>query len=159
MADGEIQCIGYTHELKRRFGRGYTCMVKISELAGEAGLEKVDALIKGMFPTANLLSEPIAGCSKYEIDRNEVVLSKVFAKMIAAKASIGIESWSFTESTLEEVFLKLAALTENFSGGSGLSKEDTKRSVVPFGKKGTHKNLAELVAEIDAGIETKVPAV
>merc|ERR1719258_287615 len=55
MADGEVQCIGRTHELKRRFGRGYTLMIKIPESQGAAGLAQVDAFVKRLFPTAALL--------------------------------------------------------------------------------------------------------
>ncbi len=147
MADGEIQCIGRTHELKRRFGRGYTLMIKIPESQGAAGLAQVDAFVKRLFPTAALLNEPIAGCSKYEIDRREVVLSKVFAEMIQAKSQLGMEAWSFTESTLEEVFLKLAALTECFSGGSGLPAGKTNSNVVPLAQ---DSFLADMVAKMDA---------
>merc|ERR1712188_119786 len=35
MADGEIQCIGFSHVLKMRFGAGYTLMMKTSSKASE----------------------------------------------------------------------------------------------------------------------------
>jgi len=147
MADGEVQCIGRTHELKRRFGRGYTLMIKVPETQGQAGIDKVDAFVKGCFPSASLLNVPIAGCSKYEIDRKEVVLSRDFGKILDAKADLNYDAWSFTESTLEEVFLKLAALTECFSGGHSMSKSETTKNVVPLEQT---KPLAEMVAAIDA---------
>merc|ERR1719331_584160 len=151
MADGEVQCIGRTHELKRRFGRGYTLMIKVPEKDGQAGLDKVDAFVKGLFPSASLLNVPIAGCSKYEVDRKDVVLSRDFGKILNAKTELNMDAWSFTESTLEEVFLKLAALTECFSGGHSMSKGESGKNVLPLAQT---KPLADMVAEIDADADT-----
>lgn len=122
-------------------------MIKIPESDGKDGLDKVDAFVKGLFPSASLLNEPIAGCSKYEVDRKEVVLSQAFAKILAAKSELNMDAWSFTESTLEEVFLKLAALTECFSGGHSMSKAQAGKNVVPLEQ---GKPLAAMVAEIDS---------
>jgi hypothetical protein len=122
-------------------------MMKVPEASGQDGLNKVDAFVKGMFPSATLLNVPIAGCSKYEVDRKDVVLSRDFAKILNAKADLGVEAWSFTESTLEEVFLKLAALTECFSAGHSMSKDQTGKNIVPLEQT---KPLADMVAEIDS---------
>ena len=90
-------------------------MMKVPEASGQDGLNKVDTFVKGMFPSASLLNVPIAGCSKYEVDRKDVVLSRDFAKILNAKADLGVEAWSFTESTLEEVFLNVVMAAEDNS--------------------------------------------
>ena len=124
-----------------------TLMIKIPESDGQAGIDKVDAFVKGLFPSATLLNVPIAGCSKYEVDRKDVILSRDFGKILNARAELNMDAWSFTESTLEEVFLKLAALTECFSGGHSMSKAETGKNVVPLAQ---DKPLASMVAQIDA---------
>ena len=128
-----------------------TLMIKVPEKDGQAGLDKVDAFVKGLFPSASLLNVPIAGCSKYEVDRKDVVLSRDFGKILNAKTELNMDAWSFTESTLEEVFLKLAALTECFSGGHSMSKGESGKNVLPLAQT---KPLADMVAEIDADADT-----
>merc|ERR1711871_337955 len=113
MADGALQCIGRSWELKKRFGKGYTCTVTVAD--EPEALAAVHNLITDMFPSAELLNDPIGGLSKYEIDRKDVVLSEVFEKLNAAKESHGIVDWGFTETTLEEVFLRLAKEAHIFS--------------------------------------------
>merc|ERR1711865_962772 len=49
------------------------------------------------------------------ISRSDVVLSKVFEKLNSAMEEYEISDWGITETTLEEVFLKLAALAELFA--------------------------------------------
>merc|ERR1712146_46672 len=96
---------------KRRFGRGYTLVITAKDGSKEIQ-QQVDDFVHGMFKTAKLLQEPIAGTSKYEVSRDEVVLSQVFSEMNSAanQKRVGYIDWGFTETTLEEVFLKLALL-------------------------------------------------
>lgn len=61
-----------------------------------------------------LLEDSIGGVSKFEISRKDVVLSKVFEQLNSNMAAYEISDWGITETTLEEVFLKLAALAELF---------------------------------------------
>ena len=144
MADGEIQCIGFSHVLKMRFGAGYTLMMKTSSKASEddAAVEK---FVKEMFPSATLLSEPIGGTSKFELDRNEVVLSQFFEKVSEAKSSLKLDAWSLSETTLEQVFLRLASLTEMFAGGANVNGSQ----VVPVVVKDDQETMADRVAKID----------
>ena len=84
-----------------------------------------------------LAVQPIGGACKFEDDRREVVLSEVFEKMTEAKVTLGITAWSMTESTIEEVFLKRAALTGVFSSGAGITNS---KAVVPLS---SYRALAE----------------
>lgn len=88
-------------------------MITGKDKSDEVG-KSVDTFVRDMFPTAKLLQEPIAGARQYEICREEVVLSKVFAAMNDEKTRerVGYVDWGFTETTLEEVFLKLALLSK-----------------------------------------------
>lgn len=113
MSHGEIQCVGTASALKRRFGRGYTLTISTADRS-DAGEKRLHDFVYRMFPTAKLLQEPIGGTSKFEVARAEVVLSKVFEAMSDPqnRSDVGFVDWGFTETTLEEVFLKIAALSK-----------------------------------------------
>ena len=81
-------------------------------------LPEVDSVIEfdvgvlsvcSMFPSASLLSEPIAGTSQYEINRKDVILSDVFTNMEDETViqKYNITDWAITETTLDECFLKV----------------------------------------------------
>merc|ERR1711871_123168 len=113
MAGGELQCIGRSWQLKRRFGKGYTLGITTRDKSSECA-SKIEEYVKGVFPSASLIDDPIGGVSKFEIGRDDVVLSDVFMKLNSDMEEYGIVDWGLTETTLEEVFLKLAALAELF---------------------------------------------
>ena len=113
MAGGELQCIGRSWQLKRRFGKGYTATITTTDRT-DAHAKKIEEYMVENFPSAALIDDPIGGVSKFEISREDVVLSEVFSKLNGDMESMGIVDWGFTETTLEEVFLKLAALAELF---------------------------------------------
>jgi len=106
MALGELQCIGTAAELKHRFGAGYTFLVACSTHSPDV----VEPFVKRLFPNAAALGKAFGGMFKYEVRREEVQLSSVFEVMEseATKEKLGLVDWSLTETTLEEVFLKLA---------------------------------------------------
>jgi len=125
MAGGELQCIGRSWQLKRRFGKGYTATITSMNKTHEHAL-KIEQLMKEVFTqeveegqdvipsSCALLEDSIGGVSKFEISRNDVVLSKVFGQLNSKMEEYEISDWGITETTLEEVFLKLAALAELF---------------------------------------------
>jgi len=108
---GRLQCVGTSHDLKTRFGAGYTMMVTSSDRSPES-MKALLAFLTSNWPSATLLNEPIAGSMKLEIDGHEVKLSTCFRTMEANRANLKITDWGITETTLEEVFLKVT--TEGF---------------------------------------------
>jgi len=110
MANGELQCLGVSSNLKMRFGVGYMFTLT-TDTQASTSQDEIHSFVTGMFPTAKLLQDPIGGKYKYEVVREEVVLWKVFGTMGDAKAKYNIVDWGITETTLEEVFLKLAKLS------------------------------------------------
>lgn len=112
MSGGRLLCIGPAYDLKRRFGRGYTCVLSTTDKS-LGNTTEVNEWITSIFPSASLLEDPISGTFKYEIDRREVVVSEAFSQIVSRKSEIGLADWGFTETTLEEVFLKLSHLHGN----------------------------------------------
>merc|ERR1712054_42639 len=147
MANGEMQCLGYSHELKQRFGRGYTLVIMTME-STRAKYDEVDQLVKSLFPSAIILDEPMSGLVKYDIDRGEVVISKAFKEMNDQKDAIGIVSWGLMETTMEQVFLKLAAVAHDFtsSKSENISAADK------------NKTMAERVEDLERKVHSSTLA-
>merc|ERR1711871_223160 len=126
MAAGEMQTLGVSTNLKHRFGAGYMFSLTVSQDAATSE-QQIQDYVSSLFPSAKLLQEPIGGKFKYEVAREDVVLSKVFEKVEADKKKLGVVDWGITETTLEEVFLKLAMLSHNDSLPLGRSLSDLAR--------------------------------
>merc|ERR1719456_1832093 len=127
MSGGRLLCLGPAYDLKRRFGKGYTCVVstKIKNLSNR---DEIHSWMTGMFPSATLLEEPISGTFKYEISRKDVIVSDAFEKIVTQKDSVGVTDWGFTETTLEEGFLKLSHLHGNENPQDMISDKKVKSS-------------------------------
>ena len=112
-----------------------------------------------LFPSAKLLQEPIGGKYKYEVVREDVILSQVFEKVEADKQKLGVVDWGITETTLEEVFLKLALLSQRDSLPLGRSLSDLARYGVDGGPpqpQAGNSGSALAKSNLDGGGESKV---
>ena len=98
-----------------------------------------------MFPTSRPLTETISGMRKFEVNKMEVVLSTAYEQITNAKQNIGISSWALMETTLEEVFLKLATVTTEFET-SASRKQLTNGSTETLNKNIT---MAERVEQLE----------
>lgn len=112
MARGKVRCVGKAAELKLRFGAGYTFTMSVDVADDHDGsrLEAADQFVRQrLFPSANMLSAPIAGAMQYEVANTDVDLSRVFEVMEdpQLREDMGIIDWGITETTLEECFLKI----------------------------------------------------
>ena len=108
MSDGYMQCLGTANELKLRFGEGYTLHASIDRKGG-GKLEEVHDFIDKLFPVGKKRFADTFGTQvKYVIKRDNVVLWKVFEEFEKNKDRLKISDWAITETTLEEVFLKLS---------------------------------------------------
>ena len=147
MANGEMQCLGYSHELKQRFGRGYTLVIMTAE-SHQAKYDEVDDLVKSLFPSVIILDEPMSGLVKYDIDRGEVVISKAFREMNNKKEEIGIISWGLMETTMEQVFLKLAGVAHDFTSSKSQNASEADKN----------KTMAERVKDLEMQVHSNTIA-
>ncbi|XP_060080116.1 cholesterol transporter ABCA5-like [Ylistrum balloti] len=118
MVNGKLQCIGETQRLKNRYGSGYMLEVKL-RLSGdlEARMEALEDDMKNLFPDA-VCQEKFAERAQYSIPKANVKsLATTFTALEQAKAKHSLEEYSFSQSTLEQVFLQFAKqqLDENAS--------------------------------------------
>ena len=107
MVDGRFSCIGPVQHLKQRFGQGYTLIAKLEDTGASTG--EVQKYIESNFPGAALKEEHM-GIVRYEIMGQ--TLSRIFGAMERGTAQLGLEDYSVTQATLEQVFLDFAAAGE-----------------------------------------------
>ena len=104
---------------------GYTLTVTTRETTAEAA-DKVKALVNETFPAdgaVRQLGKTLNGQSKFELVREHVKLSQVFAALEGAKEKLGVTDWGITETTLEEVFLHLMRNPVATMGGTITSQK------------------------------------
>ncbi|XP_047049444.1 ABC transporter A family member 7-like isoform X3 [Lolium rigidum] len=108
--DGEFQCIGNPKELKARYGGAYIFTVTTSpEQESE-----VDKLVRHLSPSANKIYH-LSGTQKFELPKQEVRIADVFRAVEVAKSRFSIHAWGLVDTTLEDVFIKVAKGAEVFN--------------------------------------------
>ncbi|KAM5570460.1 ABC transporter A family member 7-like [Rosa sericea] len=101
--DGRLQCIGNPKELKARYGGSYIFTMTTS---GDHE-EEVEKMVRTISPNANKVYR-LSGTQKFELPKNEVTIARVFQAVEAAKRQFTVFAWGLTDTTLEDVFIKVA---------------------------------------------------
>ncbi|NWZ27840.1 ABCA5 protein, partial [Asarcornis scutulata] len=116
---GQLRCIGTVQHLKSKFGRGYFLEMKLRETPDVQQLEYLQRQILHIFPNANR-QESFASILAYKIPREDVQsLSHCFSKLEEVKHTFNIEEYSFSQATLEQVFVELAREQEEEDSSFG----------------------------------------
>ncbi|KAI3841640.1 hypothetical protein MKX03_027501 [Papaver bracteatum] len=102
-ADGSLQCIGNPKELKARYGGSYVFTMTTSVDQEE----EVEKLVHGLSSNANKIYH-LSGTQKFEISKKDVRIGDVFRAVENAKREFPIYAWGLTDTTLEDVFIKVA---------------------------------------------------
>ncbi|XP_078510413.1 ABC-type organic anion transporter ABCA8-like [Lissotriton helveticus] len=104
MVSGNLRCMGSIQQLKSKFGKGYFLEIKVRDH------QQVDALhmnILKIFPHA-ARQERFPSLLSYKIPMDNVKsLSQAFSVLEEVKRTFNLEEYSFSQSTLEQVFLEL----------------------------------------------------
>ncbi|XP_072168499.1 cholesterol transporter ABCA5-like [Diadema setosum] len=123
MISGQLKCLGTTQHLKDKYGGGYIMEIKLNPgayyyLADQTNTSVMDILDQKMealhervlefLPKAEVI-ESFAERITYRIQRDGVVtLSTIFHFLEKGKEEFGIEEYSFSQTTLEQVFIEFA---------------------------------------------------
>ncbi|EFJ28933.1 ATP-binding cassette transporter [Selaginella moellendorffii] len=100
---GQLQCIGNTRELKSRYGGTYVFTV-----TGDPSKEQeVGNLVREWSSGAKQVYN-LSGTQKFEIPKDDVKIARVFREVGEWKERLGIQAWGLTDTTLEDVFIKVA---------------------------------------------------
>ncbi|XP_012287761.1 ATP-binding cassette sub-family A member 5 isoform X2 [Orussus abietinus] len=118
MVKGELRCIGSTQHLKNLYGAGYTLEMKL--LGGDCTpttpsgdrISGLKEFVASMFPDATL-EESFADRLVFAVPQHSVhSLAECFTQLEKAKLELDIEEYSFSQTTLEQVFLKFSHYDE-----------------------------------------------
>ncbi|KAM8945714.1 ABC-type organic anion transporter ABCA8-like [Pelodytes ibericus] len=105
MVSGKLRCIGSIQQLKSKFGKGYLLEIKVKD---SQQVEVIHNEIIRMFPQA-ARQDRFSSVLVYKIPMENVhSLSQAFFLLEEAKRAYSIEEYSFSQTTLEQVFLELA---------------------------------------------------
>ncbi|XP_053563210.1 cholesterol transporter ABCA5 isoform X2 [Bombina bombina] len=108
IVSGQLRYIGSVQHLKSKFGRHFSLDMKLETEAGIQKLELLHKEVLELFPNATRL-ESFASLLSYKVPKEDVrSLSESFSKLEQVKRAFNIEDYSFSQSTLEQVFLELA---------------------------------------------------
>ncbi|XP_063816982.1 ABC-type organic anion transporter ABCA8-like isoform X2 [Pseudophryne corroboree] len=104
MVSGKLRCIGSIQQLKSKFGKGYLLEIKVKD---SHHLDVIHQEIMRLFPQA-ARQDRFSSLLVYKIPMDNVQsLSQAFLQLEEAKRVYNIEEYSFSQSTLEQVFLDL----------------------------------------------------
>ncbi|KAM0906099.1 hypothetical protein ACQ4PT_017043 [Festuca glaucescens] len=108
--DGGFQCIGNAKELKGRYGGTYVFTMTTSS----EHEQEVEQLVRRLSPSANRIYH-ISGTQKFELPKQEVKIADVFHEVENAKNRFSIHAWGLADTTLEDVFIKVAKGAQAFN--------------------------------------------
>ncbi|PWA77372.1 ABC2-like protein [Artemisia annua] len=107
--DGNLQCVGNPKELKGRYGGSYVFTMTTSS-NHEADVEN---LAKGLSPNANKIYQ-ISGTQKFEMPKQAIKIADVFRAVENGKSRFTVQAWGLADTTLEDVFIKVAREAQPF---------------------------------------------
>ncbi|KAL7618451.1 hypothetical protein Lser_V15G00410 [Lactuca serriola] len=107
--DGRLQCVGNPKELKGRYGGSYVFTMTTSS-NHEADVENI---VKGLSPYAKKIYN-ISGTQKFELPKEAIKIADVFRAVENAKSRFVVQAWGISDTTLEDVFIKVAREAQPF---------------------------------------------
>uniref|UniRef100_H2YP07 ABC transporter domain-containing protein n=1 Tax=Ciona savignyi TaxID=51511 RepID=H2YP07_CIOSA len=113
MVKGQLQCLGSTQHLKNKFGQGYSLELKVQQHVDTNNQDQIKVFVENLFGEGVTQTDHFAHRFVYKIPQEGMPsLSKIFSSLEQAKTELGIEEYSFSQSTLEQVFLQFARKQE-----------------------------------------------
>uniref|UniRef100_A0A0E0CHR9 ABC transporter domain-containing protein n=1 Tax=Oryza meridionalis TaxID=40149 RepID=A0A0E0CHR9_9ORYZ len=98
-------------KLKAKYGGSY--VLTVTTAMGEAE-EEMRRLVQSISPTMNIVYH-ISGTQKFEMAKQEVRISQVFRAMEHAKLRMNVLAWGLADTTLEDVFIRVARESDSAS--------------------------------------------
>jgi ABC-type multidrug transport system ATPase subunit len=115
---GQLKCLGSSAELKSRYGKGF----KVNMSFNPNRKEEAEHLLLTLAPEATMLNS-ISGTANYEVPKEQVKLSQFFSEFEKHKEECGITDWGISNTTLEEVFLKITEAEERSKKNKDMKKQ------------------------------------
>ncbi|KAK2169391.1 hypothetical protein LSH36_10g03041 [Paralvinella palmiformis] len=107
MINGQMVCLGSAQHLKNKYGSGYMLEVKLSRSNNQRS-NALHQYITTLIPGAER-AEHFAERATYRISQSAICsIAEIFKSLQQNKETLNIEDYSFSQSTLEQVFLRFA---------------------------------------------------
>ncbi|XP_068958059.1 phospholipid-transporting ATPase ABCA7 [Petaurus breviceps papuanus] len=103
MVNGRFRCLGSAQHLKNRFGEGYTVSLRVPTSHPGPAQDFVEA----SFPGA-VLKEHHGCLLRYQLPTGHCPLARLFSELATHSPRLGIEDFSVTQTTLDQVFVYFA---------------------------------------------------
>ena len=122
---GRLRAVGSSLFLKRTYGKGHT----ISLLSDVEAVPQIEQIIKTSIPSAEILGSD-AGSTSVSIKRSAVQgIPRLFTALMAKDGLV--KEWGISDTTLEEVFLRLAAQSKEVNAEiEGQQDDDSVGTVI-----------------------------
>ncbi|KAK2902562.1 ATP-binding cassette sub-family A member 2 isoform X1 [Channa argus] len=104
MVNGRFKCLGSIQHLKNRFGDGYMITVRTKS---SSNVKEVVRFFNRNFPEA-VLKERHHTKVQYQLKSERISLAQVFSKMEQVVEVLGLEDYSVSQTTLDNVFVNFA---------------------------------------------------
>eukprot|EP00123_Amoebidium_parasiticum_P018720 comp24269_c0_seq1/m.45256 comp24269_c0_seq1/g.45256 ORF comp24269_c0_seq1/g.45256 comp24269_c0_seq1/m.45256 type:complete len:1770 (-) comp24269_c0_seq1:99-5408(-) len=108
MVSGRLRCLGSIQHLKSRFGQGYTVSLKLP-FGADTG--NVKDFMATTFPGSELKEEH-HGLLNYNLPQEGMLWSQIFGQLEKGKKTLGLEDYSVSQTTLEQIFIRFARQQE-----------------------------------------------
>lgn len=108
--DGSLQCIADARELKARYGGSLVLTITTTP---EHDAE-VEDMVRYLSPNAHKTYH-LAGTQKFELPKHDLRIADVFEAVEIAKTRLPIHAWGLSDTSLEDVFIKVAMATASSS--------------------------------------------
>ncbi|XP_072141343.1 phospholipid-transporting ATPase ABCA3-like [Dermacentor andersoni] len=113
---GQLECIGTVDELKSKFGRGYTIIIRLRQESADDSDYHEDLTndMKGQFHGCHL-EHCCQGVLEYRIIATYTTWSEMFSKMVAIQKKYRFKEFYVSDTTLEQIFVSYARKQINFT--------------------------------------------
>ncbi|XP_070785696.1 phospholipid-transporting ATPase ABCA1-like [Enoplosus armatus] len=105
MVNGRFKCFGSIQHLKSRFGDGYTVIVRVG--GSPPALTPVEDFVQQTFP-GSVLKEKHHNTLQYQLPYTQGALASIFSQFTIHQQSLGVEDYSVSQTTLDQVFVNFA---------------------------------------------------
>ena len=109
MAHGKMRCLGTSLHLKNNYGEGYKVDVTFAKNEANAAAAFLGRLLPGCAQTSDG-----PGTYTVQVDSaSKVQLADIFVQMEGRPKDAGVREWALRQTSMEEVFLKVARKSED----------------------------------------------
>ncbi|XP_019951227.2 phospholipid-transporting ATPase ABCA1 isoform X1 [Paralichthys olivaceus] len=105
MVNGSFKCLGSIQHLKSRFGDGYTVIVRVG--GSPPVLKPVEDFVQQTFP-GSVLKEKHHNTLQYQLPYTQGALATIFSLFTSHQQGLGVEDYSVSQTTLDQVFVNFA---------------------------------------------------